>query len=65
MVGKKIIWSDKAKNEFQSVLDFYIERNGTNTYSSKILNETENLLKTLSKSEFIGRLTTNRKTLKS
>lgn len=60
MVDKKIIWSNHAKNELRKILEFYNERNGSEKYSLKILNEIEELLKTLSKSEFIGRLTSNK-----
>ncbi len=62
MTDKKIIWSNNAKNELKKVLEFYNKRNGSKKYSLKILNETEELLKTLSKSEFIGKLTSNKKT---
>ncbi|NJN50348.1 MAG: type II toxin-antitoxin system RelE/ParE family toxin [Polaribacter sp.] len=54
---KRIIWSDNAKNELKKILSFYNERNGSKKYSLKILNEIDELLKTLSKSEFIGRMT--------
>ena len=62
MADKKIIWSDNAKNELRNVLEFYNERNSSEHYSLKILNQIEQLLKTLSKSEFIGRLTSNKTT---
>lgn len=62
MALKKIIWSDLAKSEFRDILEFYVERNGSATYSLKLINEVEDLLKTLSKSEFIGRLTSNKQT---
>lgn len=62
MANKKIIWSDIAKSELKHILEFYIERNGSVTYSLKILHEIEDLLLTLSKSEFIGRLTSNKRT---
>ena len=62
MVSKKIIWSDIAKSEFRDILEFYMNRNESLTYSLKLLDETEDLLKTLSKSELIGRLTSNKKT---
>ncbi|MFB9056357.1 type II toxin-antitoxin system RelE/ParE family toxin [Mariniflexile ostreae] len=62
MANKKIIWSDIAKSEFRGILELYIERNKTATYSLKLLDETEDLLKTFSKNEFIGRLTSNKKT---
>ncbi|WP_205030459.1 hypothetical protein [Psychroflexus aestuariivivens] len=59
MANKKIIWSDLAKSQFRDILEFYIDRNESATYSLKLLEETEHLLKTLSESEFIGRLTSN------
>lgn len=62
MADKKIIWSTNAKKELRKILEFYNERNGSEKYSLKILTETEELLKTLSKNEFIGRLTSNKKT---
>jgi len=62
MFEKVIIWSDNAKDEFRKILEFYTKRNGSSAYSLKILYETEHLLKTLSKNEFIGRLTSNKKT---
>ncbi|HLS30521.1 MAG TPA: type II toxin-antitoxin system RelE/ParE family toxin [Flavobacteriaceae bacterium] len=62
MANKKIIWSDIAKSEFQSILEFYLERNKSAVYSLKLIDKTEDLLKTLSKNEFIGRLTSNKKT---
>lgn len=57
MAFKKIIWSDLAKAQFRDTLEFYRERNQSVTYSLKLIDETEDLLKTVSKSEFIGRLT--------
>lgn len=62
MAGKKIIWSELAKSEFKSILEFFIERNGSSAYSLKLAKQTENLLNTLSNNEFIGRLTSNKKT---
>jgi len=62
MADKKIIWSALAQSEFRDILEFYNERNRSVTYSLKLLDEVEDLLKTLSKSEFIGRLTSNKKT---
>ena len=62
MAKKKIIWSDLARSEFQKILKFYFERNNSPSYSLKLLRETQDILNTLSKSEFIGRLTSNKKT---
>ena len=44
MADKKIIWSNSAKNELRRILEFYNERNGSEKYSLKILNETEVLM---------------------
>lgn len=60
MAKKEIIWSDLAKLEFSNVLEFYFYRNGNSNYSLKLLEEVEELLQTLSQSEFIGRLTSNK-----
>ncbi len=61
MAKKEIIWSSRAKSELRKILEFYNERNGNSNYSLKILDEIDDLLNTLSQSEFIGRLTSNKK----
>jgi toxin YoeB len=60
MAKKEIIWSEIAKLQFASVLEYYVERNGNENYSLKLLDEIEDLLNTLSNSELIGRLTSNK-----
>ncbi|MDP5200996.1 type II toxin-antitoxin system RelE/ParE family toxin [Flavobacterium sp. DG2-3] len=60
MAKKEIIWSELAKLEFSNVLEFYYYRNGNSDYSLKLIEEVEDLLETLSQSEFIGRLTSNK-----
>lgn len=62
MAGKQIIWSARAQKEFNEILEFFVERNGSPTYSLKILNQTQDLMVNLSNNELIGRLTTNRRT---
>jgi toxin YoeB len=62
MAGKKVVWSTRANNELKATLEFYNGRNGDSTYSLKLLNEIDDLLLTVSQSELIGRLTSNRKT---
>ena len=62
MAKKEIIWSKRAYSELKSILEFYNKRNGNTNYSLKLLEEIEDLLITLSKSEYIGRLTSNKKT---
>ncbi|KQB41169.1 type II toxin-antitoxin system RelE/ParE family toxin [Flavobacterium aquidurense] len=60
MAKKEIVWSSLAKLQLQNVLEYYFIRNESPTYSLKLLNEVEDLLDTLSKSELIGRLTSNK-----
>jgi len=62
MAVKTIIWSDLAKSQFKGILEYFIERNQSTSYSLKLINETEDVLSNLSKNEFIGRLTSNKKT---
>lgn len=52
MAKKKIIWSNNAKEEFRNVLEFYTERNGSSTYSLKIIKQTEELLNILKADRF-------------
>lgn len=61
-MAKRIIWSDTANEELKTTLEFYTQRNGSAIYSLKLLNELEDILNTLSESNFIGRLTSNKKT---
>lgn len=60
MAKKEIVWSSLAKLQLQNVLEYYFIRNESPTYSLKLLNEVEDLLETLSNSELIGRLTSNK-----
>lgn len=62
MAKKEIIWSRRAKEEFQEVLDFYLRRNGTPTYSLRLLQETEQLIDILKENNFLGRLSNNKVT---
>lgn len=60
MAKKIIVQSDTAKIQFSAILEYYVERNGNQNYSLKLLDEVEGLLNTLSNSELIGRLTSNK-----
>ena len=60
MAKKIIVWSDTAKIQFSAILEYYVERNGNQNYSLKLLDEVEGLLNTLSNSELVGRLTSNK-----
>ena len=60
MAVKKIIWSKRASEEFKEILNFFIERNGNTDYSLKLFTEVQRLIKTLSRSELIGSITSNK-----
>lgn len=62
MDSKKIIWSENAIKEFQDILAFYADRNGNINYSLKLIQLTDDLLDTVSKSENVGRVTINKNT---
>ncbi len=62
MAKKEIIWSIRANLELKEILEFYNKRNANVNYSLKLVGEIDDLLDTLSQSEFIGRLTSNKKT---
>lgn len=62
MAAKEVIWSSTARSALKKTLEYYTERNGSPNYSLKLLGEIEDLLDTLSKSEFIGRLSSNKTT---
>ena len=61
MAKKEIIWSKRAYSELKSILEFYNNRNGNTNYSSKLVDEIEDVLNSLSQQEYIGRLTSNKK----
>jgi toxin YoeB len=60
MDQKEIIWSIKAKEELYNILDFYIKRNGSPTYSLKLLSDSEEITQLLKNNHYLGRLTENR-----
>lgn len=62
MAKKEIVWSNLAEIQFQTVLEFYYERNGNSNYSLKLLDAVEDLLETILNAELIGRLTSNKLT---
>ncbi len=62
MAGKSVIWSSRANNEFREVLEFFVKRNGSNEYSLRLLEKTNEFIQILSENEFIGRLSDNKRT---
>jgi plasmid stabilization system protein ParE len=60
MAERKIIWSTRAEDELLKVLEFYINRNGNTTYSTKLLNNVEKSVSLLINYPSLGHLTENR-----
>jgi len=54
---KKIVWSEKARNDLLTILDFYFKRNGNATYSRKIYIRIKKDLSLLSAHTFLGKPT--------
>lgn len=54
MARFKIDWSHEARLDLFDILDFYIKRNGTTTYSRKINSKINRNIKLLSKNPFLG-----------
>jgi plasmid stabilization system protein ParE len=47
MVKRKVIWSPRAKNDLISILDYYVRRNGSKTYSIKLNKTLRNTIRLL------------------
>jgi plasmid stabilization system protein ParE len=60
-MAKRVIWSSKADRIFTKILEYYIERNGSKTYSRKLNNEILSITAILSKQPFLGLKTDNEK----
>jgi toxin YoeB len=54
---RRIIWSDKAASFFNSILEYYFQRNGTKTYSSNLNREIKEYIALLKKHPLLGRKT--------
>lgn len=40
---RKVIWSPRAQEAYISTLEYWIEHNGSSTYSNKIIDEVERI----------------------
>jgi toxin YoeB len=54
---KRIIWTSKADQIYSDILKFYVQRNGSKTYSKKLNNEVKKVLLLLSNHPFLGKKT--------
>lgn len=53
-MAKRIIWTKRADRTFTQILEFYIKRNGSKTYSRKLQKEIQSILETLLKQPLLG-----------
>ncbi len=51
---RRVIWTSKAYAIFTSILEFYIERNKSKTYSRKLNKEVNEIIKLLLDHPFLG-----------
>ena len=58
MAKRKIVWSDRAQKRLYGILEFYIQRNKSNTYSQKLHKLLIREIKILLKHPDIGLKTT-------
>lgn len=54
---KRVTWSIKAVSVFNKILDFYMQRNGSKTYSAKINKEIKAIINLVKTHPFLGRST--------
>lgn len=53
-MARRVVWSKNGHRIFTKILEFYIERNGSKTYSRKLSHEVLDLICLISKRPFIG-----------
>ena len=52
--NKKVIWQPRAQNELREILEFYNHRNGSTTYSERLVNKIEYRLSLVGENFQIG-----------
>lgn len=57
MAKRKIEWSPLAKKSFESILEFYIERNGNKIYSKKLFKQIKHTISLINSNNYIGKAT--------
>lgn len=53
-MARKIIWTSRAEEVFHRILEFYLRRNETKTYSRKLNAEIKQIINLLKKFPFLG-----------
>jgi hypothetical protein len=53
-MAKKIVWTNRADKIFSFILEFYLQRNGSKTYSRNLNKEIKEILDLLLKHPYLG-----------
>jgi toxin YoeB len=53
-MARRIVWTSKADIVFTRILEFYVERNGSKTYSRKLNREINEIIKLLLEHPYLG-----------
>ena len=59
-MARRLIWSKRAEDIFNKILQFYIDRNGSKNYSRKLNNQIKKLTLALIKNPFLGKPTSKK-----
>lgn len=60
MAEKRVIWSPRANDELKDILEFYLKRNGSATYSLKLLQAVDSMIELLLSHPQLGRKTSDK-----
>lgn len=60
-MDSEIVWTEQALNQLDEILDYFIERNGSDKYSRKLKTSVENRLLRLKTNPLSGIPTSNEK----
>lgn len=56
-MAKRVIWSNKAKEERRKILEYWAERNGNKNYSKKLAKQFREKVKYIAEFNYIGTAT--------
>jgi len=62
MAQKRLVWSPRASSEFKDILEYYVNRNRSATYSLKLIETVDAMVELLLKHPFLGRMSNNGET---
>ena len=54
-MARKVVWTQTARNQRRSILEYWTNRNKSNEYAKKLISITRNKLKLISQSPYLAR----------